>query len=84
MILLRQCWVTAETWLEADRADPRILISHEVLMAIMHNEFLPSVSLHFTRDGELVKIRTRNLGLLVYQIGKYLPHMRCWEAHWPD
>lgn len=74
-----------ETWLEAVQADPHVLIAPEMLESILGGLHRPGITCYTdSHQDTLIKIRTRNRGLLVYRIGEYVPEKRCWSAHWPD
>jgi hypothetical protein len=88
-ISLRQVWQDGENWLEADHADPEVWFTHDAVDAICRREFLPRTRYipdpdpHDYRDA-VIKIDTRNRGLLIYRLIRYLPDKGCWLARWPD
>jgi hypothetical protein len=69
-----------------DHADPRILISAEVLDAIV-DERPPQASLDLagctTYDGAVLRIHGVNR-TMVYRITEYVPSVRGYIAEWPD
>ena len=73
----------ALTWLDGGRAvyieqaDPRIWITDDLLRLIE-----PGSSCH-ELTGTLLKIYGVNR-TVVYRIGEKVPHMRAYEAEWPD
>jgi hypothetical protein len=69
-----------------DYADPRILISAELLDAIVHDP-PPDARLDFaactTYDGALLKIHGVNR-TVIYRITGYVPRVRGYIGEWPD
>lgn len=90
-------WATslADGGIRIDRADPRILISAEVLDAIVKDcwqggSFSPEPPNAWldlagctTYDGALLKINGVNRKV-VYRIVTYVPRVRGFIAEWPD
>jgi len=65
-----------------DRADPRILISDELVeqWRTRHGLFChPAVTL----DGDAATIRAANR-TVVYRLTEHVPEWRAWTAEWPD
>ena len=68
--------------LRIDRADPRVLITRELLKEIPPPD--PSgLNGPVTYDGNIVRIQGENR-TVIYRIGQYLPEENCYEAEWPD
>ena len=67
--------------LRIDRADPRVLITREMLFQMPAPD--PEWPWPATFDGNVVRIRGENRTVL-YRIGQYLPDRDCYEAEWPD
>ncbi len=83
-----QCTMTrlanGSIWI--DHADPRILISAELLDAV-NGAGPPTVWLDLagcaTYDGVLLKICGVNR-TVIYRIGEYVPRVHGYAAEWPD
>jgi hypothetical protein len=67
--------------LRIDQADPRILITRELLEQMQPPD--PDWPLPATFDGEIVRIRGENRSV-IYRVVRYLPELGCYEAEWPD
>jgi len=69
-----------------DHADPRILISAELLDAVVDDP-TPNAWLDLagctTYDGALLKIHGVNR-TVIYRITGYVPHVRGYIGEWPD
>ena len=72
-----------------DHSDPRILISAEVLDAMVEDRwnggvaFRPGTSGRTTYMGALLKIADVNR-TVIYRITEWLPRIRAYIAEWPD
>jgi hypothetical protein len=69
-----------------DQADPRVLISAELLDAV--NGAGPrtpwlDLAARATYDGELLKIHGVNR-TVIYRIGEYVHRAHCYIGEWPD
>jgi hypothetical protein len=75
-----------QTGIRIDHADPRIIISAELLDAIADNP-LPHSWLNVARcstyDGAVLRIEAVNR-TVVYRITEYIPAVRGYIAEWPD
>lgn len=65
-------------WLTFDRADPRIMVSAELLEAIAKAPG-PGVSL----DGDILRIEGADR-TVIYRIGEKVPDYFGYYAEWPD
>jgi hypothetical protein len=75
--------------IRVDQADPRVLISAELLALIVVNDALyvtldydPLLGAAFY-TGAVLKIHGVNQQV-VYRIGEYVPSVRCYIGEWPD
>lgn len=65
--------------IRVDRADPRLLISGELVREGLRGELHPDVDL----DGDRLVINGVNRRV-VYRLGAYRPDQDVYEAEWPD
>lgn len=66
-----------------DRADPRILISAELLEMIGRGEGAPGISLEPHWTGGILKISGVNR-TVIYRVTDYVPRVHGYIAEWPD
>ncbi|MEU8278216.1 hypothetical protein ACFYOK_37385 [Microbispora bryophytorum] len=65
--------------LTVDRADPRILISAELLDEFREGKRTPEVTV--TEDVLRIEAANRTV---IYRIGDKVPHLHAYLAEWPD
>lgn len=78
----------ADGHLWVDHADPRIVISLQLLDLIVRGECLPEVTIRladfaFAWTGAVMRIEAANR-TLVYRLTDYLPWYHGYIAEWPD
>jgi hypothetical protein len=84
-----ECILTtmADGRVRIDQADPRILISAELLDAIVDGDcgpaWLDTAGCTTTYDDALLKIEGVNR-TVIYRIVDYVPRVRGYVAEWPD
>jgi hypothetical protein len=73
-------------WIE--RADPRVVISFQLLDTIVRRECLPEVTIRpreygFSWAGAVLRIEAANR-TLVYRLTECVPRYLGWIMEWPD
>jgi hypothetical protein len=73
--------------LRVDRADPEVMMSHELFRELLVSGMHPDIEYvpgpDGAHQGALIKVHAIN-GTFIYRIEKFIDHDRGWLCAWPD